>query len=106
MAVKRNEIWWAELPEPAGRRPVLLLSRQDAYAVRRKLIAAEITTRVRGTPCEVRVGRGEGLPRASVANLESLLTIPRDWLRMRAGALGRAKIGQVNDALRFALDLP
>jgi hypothetical protein len=29
--VKQFEVWWADLPEPAGRRPVLLLSRNDAY---------------------------------------------------------------------------
>jgi len=32
--VRRGEIWWADLPPPAGRRPVLLLSRDEAYAIR------------------------------------------------------------------------
>ncbi len=101
----RNEIWWADLPEPAGHRPVLLLSRTEAYAVRRKVVVAEVTTTVRGTPTEVVVGRAEGLSRRSVVNLENLATIPKDWLIERAGVLGRSRIEQIDDALRFALDL-
>ena len=50
------EIWWAHLPDPVGRRPVLLLSRSSAYQVLNKFIVAEITTRLRGIPQEVRLG--------------------------------------------------
>lgn len=32
--MRRGEVWWADLPAPVGRRPVLLLSRDRAYAVR------------------------------------------------------------------------
>ena len=31
--MRRGEVWWADLPAPAGRRPVVLLSRNEAYAV-------------------------------------------------------------------------
>ena len=26
--MRRNEVWWAELPAPAGPRPVVILTRQ------------------------------------------------------------------------------
>jgi hypothetical protein len=29
--MRQYEVWWASLPQPAGRRPVLLLSRNGAY---------------------------------------------------------------------------
>lgn len=29
--MRQFEVWWTNLPQPAGRRPVLLLSRNDAY---------------------------------------------------------------------------
>ena len=32
--MRRGEVWWADLPVPVGRRPVVLLSRNEAYAVR------------------------------------------------------------------------
>ena len=45
--MRQFEIWRANLPVPAGRRPVLLLSRNDAYQYLNKFIVAEITTTVR-----------------------------------------------------------
>jgi mRNA interferase MazF len=31
--MRRGEVWWANLPKPVGRRPVVLLSRNAAYPV-------------------------------------------------------------------------
>lgn len=98
-------MWWAELDQPAGQRPVLLLSRDEAYAVRALVIVAPITTRVRGIPTEVAVGPTEGLPRPSAVNLDVLVTVPKDRLRTRLGALPPAKLAAVQEALRFALGL-
>ncbi len=39
---KQFEIWWAELQEPAGRRPVLLLSRNDAHDYLFEVVAEEV----------------------------------------------------------------
>jgi mRNA interferase MazF len=44
------EIWWTNLAAPAGRRPVLLLSRNDAYQYLTKVIVAEIATTIRAIP--------------------------------------------------------
>jgi mRNA interferase MazF len=57
--VKRGEVWWANLPAPAGRRPVVLISRNEAYRVRALVTIAPVTTRIRGIPVEVGV-RAEG----------------------------------------------
>ena len=40
--MKQFDIWWADLQEPVGRRPVLLLSRTDAYSYLNKFISVEI----------------------------------------------------------------
>jgi len=48
--VRQYEIRWVTLPDPIGRRPVLLLTRTPAYAYLNKVIVAEITTTVRGIP--------------------------------------------------------
>jgi len=103
--VKRGEIWWAELPRPAGRRPVILLSRDEAYEVRRLVTVAPVTTRVRGIPVEVPLGPKDGLPRECVANLDTITTIPKDALRERLTVLSRSKMAAVDAALRFALGL-
>lgn len=101
----RGELWWADLPDPIGHRPVLLLSRNRAYVSRDLIIVAPLTTQIRNVRAEVALGRDEGLRRESVANLESLATIPKDALQDRIGALSPSKIREVNDALRFALAL-
>jgi len=103
--VKRGEIWWAELPRPAGRRPVILLSRDEAYEVRRLVTVAPVTTRVRHIPVEVPLGPKDGMPRDCVANLDTVTTIPKDALRQRLAVLSRSKMTAVDAALRFALGL-
>jgi mRNA interferase MazF len=101
--VKQFEIWWANLPGPAGRRPVLLLSRNDAYQYLNKFIAAEITTTIRVIPVEVRVGRREGLPSVSVVNLDNIRTIARQWLESKAGVLAISRHKEVKRAMGYAL---
>ena len=59
--MRRGEVWWAELAAPAGRRPVLLLSRDEAYLVRELVTIAPLTTRVRQIPSEVPLGPGDGV---------------------------------------------
>ena len=54
--MRQFEIWWATFPAPAGRRAVLLLSRNDAYQYLSKFVVAEITTTIRTIPVEVRLG--------------------------------------------------
>jgi mRNA interferase MazF len=98
-------VWWAELGGPAGRRPVLLLSRNDAYSVRKLVTVAPVTTRIRGIPVEVALGPEEGLPRECVANLDSVTTVPKAWLRERICQLSPKKVEAVGEAARFALAL-
>jgi mRNA interferase MazF len=103
--VRRGEVWWADLGSPAGRRPVLLLSRDEAYQIRSFVTVAPITTRARDIPVEVPLGPDDGLPKPCVANLDSLVTVSRSRLERRVAQLGRDKLRAVADAIRFALDL-
>jgi mRNA interferase MazF len=101
--VRQFEIWWANLPAPAGRRPVLLLSRNDAYRYLNKFVVAEITTTIRAIPVEVRLGRREGLLSSCVANLDNLRTVARQWVDTKAGALAPSRYTEVKRALGYAL---
>ena len=103
--MRRGEIWWAELEPPAGRRPVLLLSRDEAYAVRSLVIVAPITTRIRHIHSEVLLGTDDGMPRDCVANLDTIATIPKDCLRNRLVTLSTHKLKEIDAATRFALGL-
>lgn len=103
--MKRGEVWWANLPSPVGRRPVLLLSRNKAYEVRTAVTIAEITRTIRGIPVEVPLGPHDGLPVKCVANLDTLMTIPKSTLDKPITSLSYSKMQLVKEAIQFALDL-
>jgi mRNA interferase MazF len=103
--MRRGEVWWAELPLPIGRRPVVLLSRDEAYAVRNAVTVAEVTTKIRGIPVEVVLGPEDGLPKRCVINVDTLVTIRKELLVERITLLGSEKIGQIDRAIKFALSL-
>jgi mRNA interferase MazF len=101
--VKRGEIWWARLPAPAGRRPVVLVSRDSAYAVRTSITVVEVSRTLRAIPTEVPLGKREGLPQRCAANADNVVTIPKAWLEARIGSLTSEKIASLDAALRFSL---
>ena len=101
----RGEIWWAELPPPIGRRPVLLLSRDAAYSVRTSVTTAVITRTIRDIPVEVVLGQGDGMPVKCVVNLDNIITIPKARLIERITTLSTEKMTAVVKAITFALDL-
>ncbi len=100
---RQLDLWWASLPEPAGRRPGLLLSRTSAYAYLTRILCVEATTTVRGILQEVALGKREQLPRACVANLDALGTLPTAALTDRIGRLDGARHVDVKRALGHAL---
>ena len=102
--MRQYEIRWAELPEPIGRRPVLLLTRTPAYEYLAKVIVAEITATVRGIPQEVPLGRREGLGRPSVANLDNIHVIPTARVGDLVGTLVTARHTEVKRAAGYAFD--
>lgn len=103
--MRRGEVWWADLPHPAGRRPVLLLSRNAAYRVRTSVTVGAITRTVRGIPVEVPLDASDGMPVDCVVNLDNILTIPKSMLVERMTILSESKLAAVRKAVVFALDL-
>ncbi|NCQ53804.1 MAG: type II toxin-antitoxin system PemK/MazF family toxin [Caldiserica bacterium] len=103
--MQRGEVWWANLPKPIGRRPVILLSRDEAYLVRSSVTVAEITTTIRDIPVEVPLDVSDGLSKKCVANLDSVITIPKNLLESHITTLSPEKVEKINEAIKFALDL-
>jgi len=103
--MRRGEVWWANLPSPMGRRPVLLLSRNAAYPVRASVTVAPVTRTIHDIPVEVPLGPEDGLPRKCVVNLDGIVTIPKQSLDRNLTTLSPAKMELVNQAIKFALNL-
>lgn len=103
--MERGEVWWARLPAPVGRRPVVLLSRNVAYVLRTSVTVAPITRTIRGIYSEVPLDKTDGMPARCVINLDDILTIPKSLVTDCITTLTPAKMAQVKQAVLFALDL-
>lgn len=101
--MKQFDIWWAELPKPSGRRPVLLLTRNDGYPYLNKFIAVEITSTIRQIASEVKLGKAEGLPRECVANCDNFRMVAKTSLTERLGRLAPVRWIEVKRAVGAAL---
>lgn len=104
--MKKGDIWWANLPSPVGRRPVLLLSRDEAYLVRTAVTVAPLTTTIRKIAVEVPLDPKDGVPKKCVINCDDLLTIRKSLLQEKLTTLSTARLQSVHEAIRFALDMP
>jgi len=94
-----------EMPAPAGRRPAVLLSRDIAYRVRAAVTIAPVTRTIRDIPVEVLLDPSDGMPTRCVVNLDDITTIPKSLIKQRITSLSPERIHQIDEAIRFALDL-
>ena len=103
--MRRGEVWWAGLPPPVGHRPVVLISRDEAYSYRELVTVAPVSRRIRGMPAEVQLGPEDGLPRRCAVNLDSMTTVRIDSLQRQITNLRNEQLQAVDSAIHFALGL-
>lgn len=96
--VAQAEIWLMETPNQK-RRPVLVVSRDEAIPVLNSVVVAPVTTTLRHIPTCIRVGLDEGLDHESVATFDNLAAVPKSVLTARLGELGIDGRRQICDAL-------
>lgn len=104
--MKRGEVWWVRFPPPAGRRPAVLISRNQAYRIRAAVTVVPITRTIRTIPVEVPLGADNGVPRPSVANADNIATVPKTWVEQYLTTLSPTKLEALERAIKFALNLP
>ncbi len=103
-APRRGELWWCELPD-AGRRPVVVLSRDAAIPRLRRALVAPCTTTIRGLPSEVALDPGDDpIDRHSVVNLDSVESVSIGVLVARLGRLSDTRMREICAALEIAVD--
>ena len=101
LVIAQGEVWWADLAEPAGsepgfRRPVVVVQ-GDAFNRSRisTVVCVALTSNLRWAEAPGNVllsARLTGLPKDSVANVSQLVTLDREALTERAGALPVKKL--------------
>ena len=112
--MKRGEVWWADLPEPAAsepgfRRPVLVLQSNDFNRSRiNTVIAAAITSNLAlvNAPGNVVLSkRSLNMGKESVVNVSQIVTLDKSFLSERIGSLQPAKLREVEEGVRLVLAL-
>ena len=101
---RRGDVWWCELPE-AGRRPVVVLSRDAAIPRLKRALVAPCTTTIRRLPSEVLLEPDdEPVPQPTAVNLDSVESVSLAVLVDRLGQLSDNKMREVCAALAVAVD--
>jgi len=72
----------------AKRRPVLVVSRNEAIPALNNVVVAPVTSTLRDIPTCVPVGPDEGIDHDSVASFDNLAAVPKSVLTTRLGSLG------------------
>lgn len=97
-------MWWCEPPD-AGRRPVVVLSRDVAIPRLGRTLVAPCTTTIRGLPSEVLLEPGtDPVPKVSAVNLDSVESVSLGVLVGRLGRLGDDRMREICAALSVAVD--
>ena len=99
--MKRGEVWWYEHPR-AGRRPFLILTRDEAIAVLHQVLAVPATRTVRDIPTEVTLGTADGMPSACCLTLDNVIVIRPALCTERITRLSPRRMREVCAALALA----
>lgn len=112
--MRRGEVWWTSMPEPAGsgpryRRPCLIVSANPFNTSRINTVIAVVITsnlRLADAPGNVRLPtRGTGLSKPSVANVSQVITLDKSFLTERVGHVSAVSMAAIDDGLRLVLAL-
>jgi mRNA interferase MazF len=99
--VARGEVAWLEL-EQEGRRPVVVLTRDEALPALRNVVVALVTRTIRGLDTEVELGPADGMPVDCAVSLDNLRTVPQALLTESITRLDAERLDAICKALARA----
>lgn len=96
-------MYWLEHPD-WGRRPVLVLTRDSAIPVLKRVTVAAVTRRFRGIPTEVVLDEEDGMPTRCAVTLDNLGDAWKSMLVQRVTRLTDERMNEVCRALAIAVE--
>lgn len=99
--MRRGEIWWSEHPE-AGRRPVLVLTRDEAIDRLSQVLIVPTTRNVRDIPTHVHLDESDGMPWPCALTLDTTGPLARGLFIEQITRLGPERMHEVCRALASA----
>lgn len=101
--IARGDIRLYQFAPPDKKRPVVVLTRDNALAYLSTVTVAPITSTIRGVPSEVALDEDDGLKAPCVVNLHNTVTVSRQRLGKRMARLSSARMSEICVALGFSL---
>jgi mRNA interferase MazF len=112
VVISQGEVWWADLPPPAGsgpgfRRPVVVVQGDPINRSRiATVVCVPLTSNLKWADAPGNVllaAQTTGLPKDSVANVSLVIALDKSVLTERVGKLARAKLELVLAGLDVVL---
>jgi mRNA interferase MazF len=103
--MNRGDIWQIDLGGRIGKRPVVILTRQNVLEYLNKVTVAEVTSKGKGYPTEVFVDQKANLPKPSFVQADNLHTVPKAKLDKHLGNLDPDTMLEVSRKIVLALEL-
>ena len=103
--MKHGEIRWYKFARPDKKRPVLILTRDSVLEYLNEVTVAPVTSTVRDIPSEVFLTTADGMLRDCAVNCDHLQTVSKGKIGALIASLVPAKMVDVGNAIRFALDI-
>ena len=103
--MKHGDIRWYKVARPDKKRPVLILTRDSVLEYLNEVTIAPITSTVRNIPSEVFLTKADGVVRDCAVNCDHLQTVSKGKIGPLITSLLPAKMVDVGQAIRFALDI-
>jgi len=103
--MKHGDICWYKFVRPDKKRPVLILTRDSVLEYLNEVTIAPITSTVRNIPSEVFLTKADGVVRDCAVNCDHLQTVSKGKIGPLITSLLPAKMVDVGQAIRFALDI-
>ena len=100
--LKRGDVYLHRFGAPNKRRPVVVLSRQEAIEVLREVTVAPVTSTIRDIPSEVVLDVEQGMKGPCAVNLDHVQTVKQSDLRTYVTTLDTSVMADVCRALAIA----
>ena len=103
--MNRGDIWIIDLGGRIGKRPVVVLTRQNVLDYLNKVTVAEVTSKGKGYPTEVFIEQKANLPKPSFVQTDSIHTVPKHRLERYLGTLDPETLKEISRRIVLALEL-
>ena len=101
--MNRGDVWMIDLGGKSGKRPAVILTRQNVLEFLNKVSVAEITTKGKGYPTEIPIGQKANLPKPSFIQADNIHTVPKSRLAKYLGNLDSYTMHEVSQKAVLAL---